>query len=283
MITDIETNIVYFSDLLSKNHPGFFKRIRKLLELKNVKYGLLSDTNDIWCRDYMPVQVSKRRFVQFKYDPFYLHGSKKDLESITDSTKACQAIGVKPVKTEIKIDGGNVVRSRTKVIMTERIFKENRAWSRGLLLKEIEKLLEVKRVIIIPDCPHDQLGHADGIVRFIESPGVNPNTVFVTDLSGFDSRYFAKLMKVLLAENLLPIILPYDDSYARNDMDATGIYVNYIQVGKTVIFPSFGIREDALAESRFQAIFGSNAIPLRSKEIANDGGVLNCISWNISN
>lgn len=281
MITDMETDIVYFSGLLPKKHPSFYKRMHKLLELKGVKYALLSDTNDIWCRDYMPIQVSKGHFVQFKYNPSYLQDSDDDFETITDADKTCQDMRIKPVVSEIKIDGGNVVRSRTKVIMTERVYSENPAWSRGLLRKEIEKLLEVERVIIIPDCPDDLVGHADGIVRFIEAPRVDPNTVFVTDLSGFDSKYFAKLMKILLAEDLFPIILPYDESCAADDIDATGIYINYIQVGRKVIFPTFGIREDALAASRFQAFFGSEAYALRSNEIAQEGGVLNCISWGL--
>ena len=280
MIIDVGTDIIYFSGLLPKRHPAFFKRLSALLKLKGVKYGLLSDTEDIWCRDYMPIQVSNKYFVQFKYDPSYLHSPKKYIAIIPDKT--LQAIRVKPVISDIKIDGGNVVKSRKRVIMTERVFKENPCWSKVKLVKEIEKLLKVERAIIIPDCPGDEIGHADGIVRFIEAPYVASNTVFVTDFSGMSPKYFSKLMRVLSEEDLLPVILPYDYSCAKNKMDATGIYINFIQAGKTVIFPTFGIKEDMLAESRFRDFFGLNAFALRSNEIAEEGGVLNCISWGMS-
>ncbi|MBU4305140.1 MAG: hypothetical protein KJ893_05930, partial [Candidatus Omnitrophica bacterium] len=63
MITDQETNSVYFSKHLSQRYPEFFKELEGILERNGIKYGLLPHTNDIWCRDYMPVQVSKNEFV----------------------------------------------------------------------------------------------------------------------------------------------------------------------------------------------------------------------------
>ena len=118
MITDRETDFVYFSDHLPQKHPKFFKELETILRLKKISYGLLPCTKDIWCRDYMPIQISKDRFIQFKYDPIY--------SPITDSTEACKAIRIKPVVSDIKIDGGNIVKSRTKVIMTERVIYKNR-------------------------------------------------------------------------------------------------------------------------------------------------------------
>ena len=54
-----------------------------------------------------------------------------------------------------------------------------------------------------------------------------------------------------------------------------------MQIGKVVIYPSFGTKEDGLAKQKFFNCFGSCAIPIQSNEIAKEGGVLNCISWNV--
>ena len=50
----------------------------------------------------------------------------------------------------------------------------------------------------------------------------------------------------------------------------------------TVIIPTFGIKEDDLAVRQLETIFaGQNIKTIESNEIAYDGGILNCITWNI--
>ena len=281
MITDKETNFVYFSALLPRRYPKFFKKLKAILKRKGIKYGLLPHTKDIWCRDFMPIQISKNRFVQFKYDPKYLK-PKKYRAKKTDPSKVCEAIGIKSIISDIKIDGGNIVRSKTKAIVTDRIFSENPNYSKKRLLKEIARLLEVKKIIIIPECPDDLFGHADGIVKFIEAPWAGKDIVYVSDCSEWYPEFFAKLLKILLEEKLVPIILPFETVYDKKSISATGIYVNYMQVGKTVVYPFFGKEADKIAHRKFFSFSGSWAIPIQASEIAKEGGVLNCISWNIS-
>ena len=49
-----------------------------------------------------------------------------------------------------------------------------------------------------------------------------------------------------------------------------------------VIVPTFGIKEDDEAVKTFEDIFaGQTIITIDSNEIAEKGGILNCISWNI--
>lgn len=50
----------------------------------------------------------------------------------------------------------------------------------------------------------------------------------------------------------------------------------------TVIVPTFGIKEDSLAVRQLERIFAGQSIKtIDSNEIAYDGGILNCITWNI--
>jgi agmatine deiminase len=68
----------------------------------------------------------------------------------------------------------------------------------------------------------------------------------------------------------------------KSNDQANGDYINYLQMENTVIIPTFGIKEDNEAVKQLETIFAGQTIAtLDSNEIANDGGILNCITWNI--
>ena len=274
MITDQQTNFVYFSGRLPYRHPGLFKKLKVALRLKGVPYGLLPHTSDIWCRDYMPIQAASGRFIQFNYNPRYLQ-SKQSRRTITDTAKVCKAIGIKPIVSDIKLDGGNVVASRTRVIMTERVLLENPSYSAEKLTKELKRLLKVKEVILIPECPCDEFGHADGMVRFLDE-----DTIFVNEYS-LDIDLKEKLHSVLGKAGLAILPVPYHPYENDDSLDATGIYINYLRLKKAFLYPVYGLHEDALARETFSGCFGARAVPIDAGKLAKEGGILNCISWNI--
>ena len=72
MITDNLTNAVYFSSLLPEKCPVLNAHITEALQKRGIVYGYLPGTKDIWCRDYMPIQIEREHFVQYKYTPDYL-------------------------------------------------------------------------------------------------------------------------------------------------------------------------------------------------------------------
>jgi len=248
------------------------------LEHKAIKCDLLPHTNDIWCRDYMPIQIAENSFVQFKYDPIYLQ-AKRYRKTIADASEVCKSIGIKPMVSDIKIDGGNVVKSRTKVVMTDRIFKENPEYAKDALLKKIKALLKVKEVIVIPRCPGDPFGHADGMIRFVDGIA-DEETVLVSDFSKERPAFCAQFNQALAQAGLRPVVLPYTAWRNKGD-NAKGIYINYLQVSKTVFYPVYGIKEDKQAQEVFKRCFGNNIVPISANAIARGGGVLNCASWNI--
>lgn len=276
----MDANYVCFSGLLLKRYPKLFESLDAALEERGIPYGLISGTRDIWCRDYMPIQVAEDSFVQFKYDPKYLR-YKKYRHTITNVNAVCEAIGIKPVRSKIRLDGGNVVTSGSKVIMTDRIFSENPRYGKKRLLEELKELLRVERVIIIPECPGDMTGHADGLVRFAHESGADNHAVYVSDLSSACPKYFPKLYSALTQAELTPILIPYDSPQKYDRIDATGTYINYLRVGKFVFYPVFGSKTDASAGKIFSKLFGSGAVPIRVGRLAKEGGVLNCISWTV--
>ena len=142
MIADYETNVVYFSSWLEKEYPKIYIDLVTVLKKNNVAYDIIPCTNDIWCRDYMPVQIDEDRFLCYRYYPDYLLKRKSDKRFITDSQEVCMRLGLKTTNTNIIMDGGNIVKVGDKVIMTEKVFQENPDMSPSSLGSKIEKLFE---------------------------------------------------------------------------------------------------------------------------------------------
>lgn len=276
MIADHQTNFLYLADSLPRKYPDIFKRLVKTLEEFQVKYDLLPNTNDIWARDYMPIQVAKDKFVQFDYNPDYLQ-FKKYIKTISDVDSICQAINIKPQKSPIKLDGGNVIRSVNKVILCDKVFRENPAIPEKQLIKELYNLFEVEQLIFIPTQPNDFTGHADGLVRFLDS-----ETVLINDLSK-EKPEFARSFRLALHNARLKYIeFPYNPYSNKSNKDAKGCYLNYLQIANNLIFPLFHIKEDEMAMRMLFDLFSDYKwSTFNCNDIAAEGGILNCISWNI--
>ena len=121
MITDFQCNRVYFSSLLQRVSPKTYASLVSALEKHSVEYRLLVNTNDVWCRDYMPIQIAADTFCGFDYDPDYLHETKELLATRTDGNQVCNDLGfeVKQPTKPLIVDGGNVIRCDNKIIMIE--------------------------------------------------------------------------------------------------------------------------------------------------------------------
>ena len=280
MISDQQTNLLYLADSLPKNYPIFYRRFEELLKNCGVKTAFLPHTKDVWAVDFMPIQININKFVQFIYNPPYLQ-SKKNLKTISDVSTICKLIEIEPIKAKIILDGGNVIRTTDKVILTDRIFSDNPTYDKKKLVKELHDYFEVDKLFLIPEQPKDFTGHSDGMVRFIDN-----QTIFINDYQDENKKevkQFIKAFEIAIHNTGLDYIkLPYNPYLNNNDVQANGYYINYLQMENIIIIPIFGFKEDEIAVKQFENIFNNHSIvTINSNEIANDGGVLNCISWNI--
>ena len=79
------------------------------------------------------------------------------------------------------------------------------------------------------------------------------------------------------------ITLPYSVYQNKTNAQANGDYINYLQMENCIIVPTFDIDSDDAAIKKLEEIFKGKTIrTINCNEIANDGGVFNCISWNIT-
>src|SRR4051812_46800346 len=131
MIAEWDANTLFVSDLLKQKFPALLASLRATLI--GVPIKIIPGTADIWCRDYMPIQLDRDRFCQFVYAPDYLRGHE---HLITLPDKCRLPFMLDCQKEPLVLDGGNVVPSRTKVILTEKVFKENPRVERPRILFE---------------------------------------------------------------------------------------------------------------------------------------------------
>ena len=263
--------MLYFSSLL-KTNPKYSLSAENLfsaLSESGEKFALFDGARDIWARDYMPIRTKRGRYISFRYEPSYL-ADDPQLRTYF-KTDIAPHFALPVTYSNINLDGGNVVfsPSKAKAVITDRVFSENPEYDKNTLLLELENLLEAE-IIIIPSLISDMTGHADGVVRFIDE-----NTV-VGNRTGY--RYGLEMQIKLTLRN--QGIEVYDFPYFESKGDsAIGCYLNFLETEQHLFLPVFGVDMDREAIETAKNIFNKTIIPVNINEIAKDGGVLNCISW----
>ncbi len=222
----------------------------------------------IWARDFMPVQVSKDKFICFCYNPDYL----KDFpEYIPHIDKVLGSLDISVELSKIILDGGNVISCGDKVLMTEKILIENPTYHKRELLDELSRLLEAE-IVLIPWDKYEEYGHSDGMVRYM-----GHNRVLINNYCDFDRHLRKRLVDTL--KHHFEIEEFHYGKYTPNSW----AYINFLHLGEHIFIPALNEENDYKALSQIQALFPlckCHAIPY-SSELVRDGGALNCATWNI--
>lgn len=260
---------VYFSKHITPYKC--WANIKNALEANGVEYGLLENTKDVWARDYMPAFTGKH-YVAYTYNPDYLQ-NEKDKPYITDNIHAVFDFSKdKLITTDLVIDGGNIIMCGDKMVMTDKVFKENPNYSKTEVQERIEKAFSAKLVIIPWDKEEKKYGHADGMVRYIAE-----NHVLINNYKDFDPEFRLKLLDALTPHFAQISELEYGKA---NRVDSWA-HLNYLQVDKLIFVPQLDIASDALTIEQLANLFpDSKIIPVEVKGIVRKEGALNCVSWN---
>lgn len=278
MITDNLTNTVFFSGLLPEKCPTLNELLVKALDENGIHYVCLSETKDIWCRDFMPIQIAEDRFVSYKYTPNYLQ-DKTGLRLQTNPEAILQArqnrlshVLQNAVKVDLILDGGNVVKCNNKIVMTEKVFFENKDKTRA----EVEGILKdafQNDILFLPWDRKETFGHSDGIVHY-----VGDGRILLTNYDDISPYYYNRFRKALEKHfDVIPLKYQAKRQHARS-----WAYINFLQVGKLVLVPQLGIEEDEQAlEQIGNALPDCEVVGIPTLEAVRRGGALNCISWNI--
>lgn len=278
MITDFETNIVYFSDLLrtKDEFTDICVNICGILDRHGKKYDFLKGTKDIWARDYMPIQISDEKFIEYRYDPDYLQAKKyRRIKSYPDII--CEKNNISTQKTDLIIDGGNVIKSNDSVIMTDKVISENKEnYGRDIIVDKLKELFETDKIALIPwDIENDEYGHADGMIRFIDNQNVLLQGYFDKYKEKFKNHLYGELDRIGLKWKMMEFHLNVEDE--RN-----WAYMNFLQTKDLILLPKFGIDEDIQAFEQIENYFTDykgRIAQVDMTDIVKFGGALNCITW----
>ena len=266
--------MLFFSTLLKSNfqYSLSVENLFSALYDSDERISFFEGAKDIWARDYMPVRTKSGQYISFRYEPNYL---ADDPQLRTNFKSDIAPHFTLPVTySNINLDGGNVVfsPSKAKAVITDRVFSENPEYDKNTLLTELENLLEAE-IIIIPSLISDMTGHADGVVRF-----VNENTM-IGNASPYKNGYEQKVKMSLKKHGISCLDFPYFDSAG---ISAVGSYLNFLETDKHILLPVFSDAQDETTVKRATEIFDKKIVAVNINCIAEEGGVLNCISWEMN-
>jgi len=279
MIVDKITDKVYFSFQSTYDFKSELLEIQSILKNHNINWRYIKGTKDYFCRDYMPVQVTEKHLVQFQFYPDYLLRPDRleYLTKIKHVYKKNEFLNDFNITfSNIILDGGNIIKWKDKVIITDKIFSENKNFKQSDIINELKKILECE-IIIIPSYPNEETGHADGLVRFIDE-----KTVLTYNLEIESGKIYVEWKDKFLntfKDNKIEVkMLPSVSE--KEDVD-NWAYLNFLQLNDLLILPIFNKNSDQIMVEFFKDTFKINIETVYSKKIFDQGGVLNCFTWNI--
>lgn len=182
------------------------------------------------------------------------------------------------------LDGGNITHNGYgTAIITEQIVKDNKNFSRVKIKNLLKEKLGLHQVIFIKKEWGDVTGHVDGMMRFISRNKLVVSSYpdsykygckFYDDIVKYLKFKLGKKYKIIRLMNEVP-----ENKKCEGIASAWGNRVNFLQVGKLIYLPVYGIPlQDELAIKTLENE-GFKVIPVRCDELSRMGGVLNCITW----
>ncbi|ROS87511.1 agmatine deiminase family protein [Bacteroides acidifaciens] len=287
LIHDENTDTVYLSSWLEKCHHDFYNRLISIFQELDIKYELLKHTKDYWARDYMPAQLGEHEFLKYKYNPDYLinNKNKDDKYTITNVDNVLRGMGISCRRTELIIDGGNMVACGPYIVMTDKVFTENNQDKGDISFKiELETIIG-HPVIIIPWTMHgdfdaedtDKYGHADGFIKWC-----GDRRILMGNHGDEYPEEAAAIRRILERHGFVVTEMRFNDKVTNPCHELNWAYINFLQIGRNIIMPKFNIEEDVIACQYIQESFPNCKIKqIEMTDIAKEGGALHCISWNI--
>ena len=291
----------YMSRALWEHFPHIFNTIESKLLEKGIKCETLPCEN-LWIRDYMPVHTDGKLIkFQYKMTSAMERGKFSQLHVPTDIWAPFNAKVV-----DYALDGGNVVQNDEHVFITEMVFKRNPMYSQPDLKQFLKDIFFPKKIIYLPVEPGDDLGHADGLIKF-----KNEKTVIINDYSKTKTmpkmpkvskalkkcwkEYSGKLEKVLASNGFMVLKMPWAYAqcpklseaafrekypFADEKNEGYGYYINYYQVDDTIFCPQFGIKDDMSTRIFLSHYFpGYDIVGVDCADLSMLGGLINCVTW----
>lgn len=277
MIEVKEHNRLVFSKLLSTSikYKSDYKNLVDVLRYHDVSWDLIENTKDIWGRDYMPCQISKDHFVQFKYEPDYLK-QKKYERTRTDVNGMLHETKDYWQKSDLILDGGNLIYNKDTLFITDKSILENGRTAENLV-EALKSDFNLLKVVLIPWDKEDYLGHSDSMLRILDNDTVLVNHYFKYYPKSYRDRFYGTIEDS--GFKIIELSLPNKFTHK-----ADWCYLNFLQMEDLIIIPQVGTKADNYMYNQIKEMY-SGVLSLDKvykcsiPNIVKEGGALNCISW----
>lgn len=279
-------NTLYFSRKFKEQYPHIAREIEEKLKEHRVAPKWLDHTNDIWVRDFMPLQMNDTYFIHYTYYPDYLMYGMENRASITNPIRLEQSLlvcnGKVVVNLPLILDGGNAIITDRHVIMTEKVLIENNRdyYSNvNAVSNQIRKKMKLEPLFIHWN-KKEKYGHTDWLVRYLGGPS---NMVIVATNEELTKDVSESAIKKLNEAQCYDVREFKLDKPSKNSW----AYLNYVQINDLILLPTVAEPEnDKEASEKLSKLFNEagqdvKIIPIDCQDLIRVGGALHCVSWNI--
>lgn len=270
---------IYISEWLKKDYKVVYDQLSFVLAELQITPQTLPYSNEVWCRDYMPIHVGEGRYVGFYFRPDYLWDDPLCRKYITKQELAVKDLNINFFdNVDLVLDGGNYVRCGDKVVMTDKIFSENPNWRPLALINRLEEAF-LAELILLPWDMDEPLGHSDGMIAWLGDNRILLNNYHQLEESKchpFTTRIYKILRSQFDIMELEYNVKPTHNSWC---------YLNYLETDDAIILPALSLNHDEendiAALALFQSIFHNKIIKqVFALPLIQHGGALHCATWN---
>ncbi|ENX63020.1 hypothetical protein F885_01019 [Acinetobacter higginsii] len=240
---------------------------------------LVDDVRDIWMRDF--TTVNPMQPVQFTYT--WASMTKKQSKDVQKSfSQFADRYKIQRAKTDLMIDGGNLVDDYAGRVITTTRFMEDNELSYNEAKQELKATLGATEVAILePD--EEVLAHSDGMVSWVDK-----NTLLVNDYSKTPS-FRTTVMKELKASFPTAKIVEVPVEYKTNPKgqwegfeSACGVNLNATVTHHNIYVPTFNMPHDQKALTIIKQNTSKKVIPVNAESVCPMGGSVRCLTWQVT-
>ena len=240
---------------------------------------LVDDVRDIWMRDF--TTVNPKQPVQFSYT--WASMSQKQSQDVQKSfSRFADRYKIQRAKTDLMIDGGNLVDDYAGRVITTTRFMEDNELSYDEAKQELKTALGAREVAILePD--EEVLAHSDGMVSWVDK-----NTLLVNDYSKIPS-FRTVVMDELKASFPSAKIVEVPVEYKTNPKgqwdgfeSACGVNLNSTVTYNNIYVPTFNMPHDQKALRMIKQNTTKKVIPINAESVCPMGGSVRCLTWQVT-
>jgi agmatine/peptidylarginine deiminase len=240
---------------------------------------ITAEVFDIWMRDF--TTVNPKNPMQFVYTSASMT-KKQSVETQQSFVDFADKYGIKRSKTDLIIDGGNLVDNYAgKYITTTRFAKDNKL-SIEKAKQELKKTLNAKEVAIIePD--EEALAHSDGMVMWLDD-----KTLLVNDYSKdkpFRNLVINELKTSFPDTKIIEVpVVNVDNKKGEWEgfESACGVNLNSVLTFKNIYVPVFGMPHDKQALEIIKQNTDKKVFEVDAKGVCPMGGSVRCLTWQLT-